>query len=220
MARILAIDDNLSILKVIKNALQLKAHEVIVLESVSGVSIEDFCGYDLILLDVMMPEVDGFELCRKIRDSVDCPILFLTAKTEEAAIVQGLMSGGDDYITKPFGIMELNARVEAHLRRENRDRSTHKATSGDIVFDFDKKEVRVKGELLDLTKNEYLICEYLMTHRSKVYTKEEIFEAVYDYDSDTQIKVISEFIRVIRKKFKIYDCYPIETVWGVGYIWK
>jgi DNA-binding response OmpR family regulator len=220
MAKILAVDDNQSILKVIKNALELNHHEVTIVDKVNDISLNSFVDFDLILLDVMMPEVNGFELCQQIRDLVSCPIIFLTAKTEENDIVEGLLHGGDDYITKPFGVMELNARIEAHLRRETRERKSNKLVLGNIIFYFDQKEVAVKGEKIVLTKNEYRICEFLATHRGKVYTKEDIYEVLYDESSETQFTVISEYIRVIRKKFKSLDCAPIETIWGIGYTWK
>ena len=216
----MAVDDNESILKMIKNGLELNHHEVETVQHAGSMAAEEFCNYDLILLDIMMPDVDGIELCQRIRGVVDCPILFLTAKTEEADIVKGLLKGGDDYVTKPFGIMELNARVEAHLRREKREKSSRRLVLGDIVFDMDSRQVIVRGEPVELTKNEYSICEFLAMNRGKVFTKEHIYEAVYDMDSDTQFTVIAEYIRVIRKKFKTLDCQPIETVWGVGYIWR
>ncbi|ADK15353.1 MULTISPECIES: response regulator transcription factor [Clostridium] len=220
MAKILAVDDDKRILKLIKNALELNHHEVITLQDPENIPIEEFCGYDLILLDVMMPEIDGFELCQKIRSTVDSPIIFLTAKTDESSIVKGLAFGGDDYISKPFGVMELNARVEAYLRRENRGKSTKKLVYGDITIDFDKKEILVNNNVIAFTKNEYNICEFLALNRGKVFTKQAIFEAIYDLDSDTQFSVITEYIRLIRNKFKEYNCFPIETVWGVGYMWK
>ena len=130
------------------------------------------------------------------------------------------MIGGDDYIAKPFGVMELNARIEAYLRRENRGKITRKLVYGNISIDFDKKEVRINNNLIAYTKNEYNICEFLALNRGKVFTKQGIFEAIYDYDSDTQFSVITEYIRLIRNKFKEYDSFPIETVWGVGYMWK
>lgn len=220
VARIMAVDDNESILKMIKNGLELSHHEVVTIQDASSLPAEAFCDCDLILLDIMMPDVDGVELCERIRGVVDCPILFLTAKTEESDIVKGLLKGADDYIKKPFGIMELNARVEAHLRRESRERNSSRLALGDIVFDVDRKRVLIRGEQLELTKNEYSICEFLAMNRGKVFTKEHIYEAVYNMDSETQFTVIAEYIRVIRKKFKAYDCQPIETVWGVGYIWR
>ncbi|OAA91130.1 response regulator transcription factor [Clostridium coskatii] len=220
MAKILAVDDDMRILKLIKNALGLNHHEVITLQNPENISIECFCGYDLILLDVMMPKIDGFELCQKIRSAVDSPIIFLTAKTDESSIVKGLAFGGDDYIAKPFGVMELNARVEAYLRRENRGKSTKKLVYGDITIDFDKKEILINNNVIAFTKNEYNICEFLALNRGKVFTKQAIFEAIYDLDSDTQFSVITEYIRLIRNKFKEYNCFPIETVWGVGYMWK
>lgn len=220
MAKILAVDDDNRILKLIKNALEINHHEVVTLQNAENTPVETFCGYDLILLDVMMPGIDGFKLCQKIRHTVDSPIIFLTAKTEEAAIVQGLMIGGDDYIAKPFGIMELNARIQAYLRRENRGKSTKKLVYDNITIDFDKKEISVCNNLIAFTKNEYNICEFLALNKGKVFTKQAIFEGIYDFDSDTQFSVITEYIRLIRNKFKEYDCFPIETVWGVGYMWK
>ena len=220
MAKILAVDDDKRILKLIKNALEINHHEVSTLQNAENVPLEDFCGYDLILLDIMMPQIDGFELCQKIRSTIDSPIIFLSAKTEESAIVQGLIVGGDDYITKPFGVMELNARVEAYLRRENRGKRTKRLVYGNINIDFDKKEVNVNNNLIAFTKNEYNICEFLAINKGKVFTKHAIFEAIYEYDSNTQYSVITEYIRLIRNKFKEYDCYPIETSWGVGYTWK
>lgn len=220
MGKILAVDDDKRILKLIKNALEINHHQVDILQSAENIPIEAFCGYDLILLDVMMPGIDGFKLCQKIRSAVDSPIIFLTAKTEESAIVQGLMIGGDDYIGKPFGVMELNARVAAYLRRESRGKTTRKLVYDNIIIDFDKKEVRVNNNLIIFTKNEYSICEFLAINRGKVFTKQAIFEAIYEYDSDTQFSVITEYIRLIRNKFKEYNCSPIETVWGVGYAWK
>ncbi len=220
MAKILAVDDDKRILKLIKNALEINNHEVAILQNAENTPIEDFCEYDLILLDVMMPGIDGFKLCEKIRHSVDSPIIFLTAKTEESAIVKGLMLGGDDYISKPFGVMELNARVEAYLRRQNRGNSTKKLVYENITIDFDKKEISVCSNAINFTKNEYSVCEFLALNRGKVFTKQAIFEAIYDLDSDTQFPVITEYIRLIRNKFKEFESSPIETVWGVGYMWK
>ncbi|MDZ7434356.1 response regulator, partial [Bacillus amyloliquefaciens] len=141
MANILAVDDEKDILVLIKNILRRDQHQVDTLISVQGQPLDIFQGYDLILLDVMMPNIDGFALCKQIRPLVDCPILFLTAKTEEEAIVNGLITGGDDYITKPFGIMELSARVNAHLRREHREKHQSKRVISGFLFHFDSKEV-------------------------------------------------------------------------------
>lgn len=220
MAKILVIDDDERILKLIKNTLLLGNHRVTTLQSAVGVPLDNFLGFDLVLLDVMMPEESGFQLCERIRGFLDCPILFLTAMTEEAAVVEGLLRGGDDYITKPFGIEALNARVDAHLRREAREKKRHRLVLEEIVFDFDKKEVYVTDKLLYLTKNEYKVCEYLVLNRGKTLTKEMIYEAIYDLDSDALLSTITEYIRSIRKKFSSFDCSPIATIWGVGYTWK
>lgn len=125
MANILAVDDEQDILVLIQNILQRDGHKVDTIAQPDKVALNAFAGYDLILLDVMMPHLNGFDLCEKIRPIVDCPILFLTAKAEEAAVVEGFTSGGDDYISKPFSIRELSARVNAHLRRENRGKTPY-----------------------------------------------------------------------------------------------
>ena len=139
MADILAIDDEVGILNIIKSALEKAGHNVRMLDNPTIISDNEYLKYDLILLDVMMPEIDGFSLCRKIRNLVDCPILFLTAKNMEEDVVTGLSVGGDDYISKPFSIKELRARVEAHLRRERREKQNAFSISG-IKFK-DRKSV-------------------------------------------------------------------------------
>ncbi|MDN4619150.1 response regulator transcription factor [Paenibacillus sp. PsM32] len=220
MAKILAIDDDKDILTLIRNILQRDHHLVSIEDQAESLTIDKVQGYDLILLDVMMPNMDGFTFCKKIRSFVDCPILFLTAKSEEEDIVQGLMNGGDDYITKPFGVQVLSARVNAHLRREHRDRTGSKQTISGFTFDFDSKEVWFAEEKLLLTKNEYKICEFLARHKGRVFTREEIYDEVYGLDGNALHSTITEFIRAIRKKCKACNEIPIKTVWGVGYKWE
>lgn len=222
MGKILVIDDEERILRLIKNTLELNGHKITLVSKASNLLIKEFQGFDLILLDVMMPDINGFDLCEKIREEVNCPIIFLTAKTDENSVVKGLVYGADDYITKPFGVKELNARVEAHIRREERKKQSKIISLGNIKFDFSKREVLINKSCVELTKNQYNICEFLVTNREMVFTKEQIYEEVYSIDSDTLISTITEHIRVIRKKFKEVDnnCDPIKTVWGVGYMWK
>ena len=219
MALILAIDDEISILELIKNGLQKDGHIVSAYSSAEQVPLAKLPQYDLVILDIMMPETDGFTFCAKIRSFIDCPILFLTAKTMENDITFGLGLGADDYLTKPFRIAELRARVNAHLRREQRER--HASINFDrIKIDLSAMELRVDNILVSLTKSEYLICEFLARNKGQVFSKEQIYEAVFSLDGDSDNSTISTHIKNIRAKLGKLDIQPISTVWGIGYKWE
>ena len=220
MARLLVIDDEKAILDLVKNSLEKDGHIVTVCESAADVTINTLKNYDLILLDIMMPDVDGFMFCKKIRGIVDCPILFLTAKVMETDIIYGLGIGADDYITKPFRIGELRARVTAHLRRERREHHNTLGFEQVIKFDLSSKELFMKGKKVDLTKSEYEICEYLARNRGQVFTREQIYEAVFGFDGNSDNSTIATHIKNIRSKLAGYGVTPINTVWGVGYRWE
>lgn len=220
MARLLVIDDEKAILDLVKNSLEKDGHIVTVCESAADVTINTLKNYDLILLDIMMPDVDGFMFCKKIRGIVDCPILFLTAKVMETDIIYGLGIGADDYITKPFRIGELRARVTAHLRRERREHHNTLGFEQEIKFDLSSKELFMKGKKVDLTKSEYEICEYLARNRGQVFTREQIYEAVFGFDGNSDNSTIATHIKNIRSKLAGYGVTPINTVWGVGYRWE
>lgn len=220
MARLLVIDDEKAILDLVKNSLEKDGHIVTVCESTADVTINTLKNYDLILLDIMMPDVDGFMFCKKIRGIVDCPILFLTAKVMETDIIYGLGIGADDYITKPFRIGELRARVTAHLRRERREHHNTLGFEQEIKFDLSSKELFMKGKKVDLTKSEYEICEYLARNRGQVFTREQIYEAVFGFDGNSDNSTIATHIKNIRSKLAGYGVTPINTVWGVGYRWE
>ena len=177
MAKILAVDDDTAILDMIGNILNKDGHLVTKVSNPLEINMEKLNLYDLILLDIMMPGTDGFELCSKIRELVDCPILFLTAKTEENSLVNGLSLGADDYIFKPFGVMELRARITAHLRREHREHSVRMAL-GRTCFNFSLRQMLVDNKEIPLTKAEYEICEFLAKNRGQVFSKEQILEPV------------------------------------------
>lgn len=219
MAKILAIDDEEGILYIIKSALEKEGHEVTAVRNPLTISKNKFCHYDLILLDVMMPEIDGFTLCKEIRNLVDSPIVFLTAKTMEKDLITGLNLGGDDYITKPFGIGELRARVSAHVRREHREKQNAFFLSG-LTFNLSCKEISYDDTVIPFTKSEYAICEYLALNHGQVFSREKIYENVFGYDGDSDNQVIVEHIKNIRSKLSKYGMNPIETVWGIGYKWK
>lgn len=219
MTRILVIDNDADILTLIKNTLQLQNYLVETFVSANQVDRSKLADYDLILLDIMMPDVDGLSFCRDIRNLVDCPILFLTAKSQEADVVTGLSYGADDYICKPFGVQELLARVDAHLRRERREHHASLVLEP-IRFDLSAKRVTAKGKKLDLTKSEYEICELLAKRRGQVFSKDQLYDYLYAYEERGTPAAIAEHIKNIRAKFRTIGLEPIETVWGIGYKWK
>lgn len=219
MAKILAIDDELDMLILIKNILIKGNHIVDIHQTTTDVDENSLGKYDLILIDVMMPDVDGISYCKKIRNKVDCPILFLTAKTMESDIVEGLLSGGDDYITKPFGVNELLARIKAHLRREQREKHAG-LNLGNIRFDLSANEVFVNENRINLTKSEYQISELLAKRKGQVFSREQIYEIVFGFDGVGDSSAISEHVKNIRAKFQRVGEVPIVTVWGIGYKWE
>lgn len=219
MIEILAIDDDAAILSLIRRALERDGYRVTTVTDARTLEAAELCHYELILLDVMMPGEDGFALCRRIRGMVDCPILFLTAKTAEADLLEGLAIGGDDYIKKPFSLSELRARVAAHLRRERREK-THSLHLGRIELILLEKKLLIDDEEVPLTKSEYAICELLALHKGQVFSKERILEAVFGYDGASNASAITEHVKNIRAKCQPYGLNSIETVWGIGYQWK
>ena len=219
MARILAIDDEEAILLLIKNALQKEGHTVTCCPKITEQIREQAATYDLILLDVMMPSTDGNTFFREIRQQVDCPILFLTAKSLEEDVDFGFSIGADDYIKKPFSIVELRARVNAHLRREQREKHSCLSVSG-VHFFLSSREILVSDEKLPFTKSEYEISLFLAKNHGQVFSREQIYEAVFGYDGESDDSVITEHIKNIRRKFASAGHSPIETVWGIGYRWK
>lgn len=219
MPNVLVVDDDLNMLDLVRAALEKDGHRVDTESDPAHVQAARCQWYDLLLLDVMMPGEDGFSLCSRMRAEVDCPILFLTAKAEDAAVVQGFGLGADDYIKKPFSIAELRARVNAHLRRETRQ-PTRSLNRGGVRFDMQAK-VAIGGEhTLPFTKSEYAICEYLALHAGQVFTKEQLYEAVFGFDAEGDPSAIAEHIKNIRAKLKLNGLSPIETAWGVGYKWR
>lgn len=222
MSKIIVIDDDKDICKMIARVLSKEGHQIDIKHSAENIPVDYFSEFDLLLLDVMMPGIDGFSFCRKIRDFVDLPILFITAKSLEEDLVEGLGVGGDDYITKPFSILELRARVKAHLQREKWE-YLQGFRRGDYYFNLSSLELFLKKEdkeiKIPLTKGEYDIWEFLGKNQGQVFTLEKILESVFGYESDSDIQAIRVHIKNIRKKFKQYDKNPIETIWGVGYKW-
>ncbi|MGT2800528.1 response regulator transcription factor [Streptococcus marmotae] len=224
MYKILVIDDDLEILKLIRTILEMKNFSVTTRQEVSlPIDPKVFKGFDLILLDVMLQQTDGLAICRAIRQEVDTPIVFVSARDTEEDIVKGLQLGGDDYITKPFGVKQLSAKVEAHLRREVRTRQAQERYEqvvrelGAVSFFLEENQVSIRGQVLSLTQREYAILELLSRYPQKVFTREEIYEQVYDEEADALFHSISEYIYQIRTKFAPHGVNPIKTIRGIGY---
>jgi DNA-binding response OmpR family regulator len=219
--RILIIDDDTELLKMLKKYFEIKKYEIVTAENGTEGLSKMKLQPDIILLDVNMPKIDGIEVCRRIRDKVACPILFLTAQVEEQDIVNGLSSGGDDYILKPFSLKELDARITAHLKREIRRKCRIECYfQGELSIDYKSKTVQIRTYYLELTRLEYEIIEFLTMNSGMVFDKDRIYEKVCGYDAEGDSRVITELIRRIRKKFQQYtETEYIETVWGMGYRW-
>lgn len=177
---------------------------------------------DFVILDLMLPGISGEEICRNIRATSKVPIIMLTAKTQESSILNGLQIGADDYMTKPFSVKELYARMEAVMRRmpaERRPDAGEKVYDGGLSIDTDNREVSKNNISLNLTRSEWMILSFMAEYPGKVYTRDELMEAVFGYDSDSLDRVIDTHIKNLRKKIEDDPKNPvyIKTVHGLGY---
>jgi len=220
--KILIVDDEPGVVALLKDYFEINNYLVLTAtggeEALRQASREP----DIILLDINMPQVDGLEVCRRIREYISCPIIFLTARVEDMDKIVGFVSGGDDYVTKPFSIDELGARVAAHLRRENRRAGNTKVRfEDDLVIDYAAHTVSINEKELQLAKKEFEIIALLSENRGQVFDKERIYERLWGYDAEGDSAVIAEHVKRIRAKFKSAGAGDhIETLWGVGYKWK
>ena len=219
--KILIADDEADIVSMLRSFFESKGY--LVLSAINGTEALKQVERqpDIILLDINMPGLDGLEVCERIRDHVSCPILFLTARIEDTDKVKGFVIGGDDYIIKPFSLIELEARVCAHLRREARHNfETQIKFSGELTIDYSERCLFFSGNRLGLAKKEFDIVELLSQNPGQVFDKERIYECIWGYDSEGDSSVVAEHIRRIRAKIAAYtDRAYIETVWGCGYKW-
>lgn len=222
MGRILVVDDDPHIREVVAFALESAGHAVTARED-GRAAVEAARGapFDLVVLDIMMPGLDGIEACRRIRESSTVPILFLSARDEEIDKIIGLEVGGDDYMTKPFSTRELVARVKAMLRRVEmasapRDAPSATRAHGALALDPERFEVVWDGAPVVLTVTEFGVLEALLSTPGKVYTRAELVERAYRFDNHVTERTIDTHVKRIRKKFG-RGHQPIETVFGLGY---
>jgi DNA-binding response OmpR family regulator len=221
MRKILVVDDDISIAQLISDALEDEGFETVIKND--GKSAYDYIkekhnDIALITLDIMMPDIDGIRLCQFIRNSVDCPIIFVSAKSEAGDAVYGLENGADDYISKPFVVDEFVARVKAHLRREkraNREADKNIIRVGEVEINTDTLEVFRSGRAVSFSTREFQLIQYLMENAGKVLTREQIFSHVWDSEFG-DIGTVAVNIKNIRDKIDPENQY-IKTVWGVGY---
>ena len=228
MSKILIVEDEVAIAELEKDYLELSGFEVEV-ENSGDVGLirslkEEF---DLIILDLMLPGVDGFEICRKIRETKNTPIIIVSAKKDDIDKIRGLGMGADDYMTKPFSPSEMVARVKAHLARYERLISSGMPNNDmveirGIKIDKTARRVWVNGEETNFTSKEFDLLTFLAQNPNRVYTKEELFQEIWDMESIGDIATVTVHIKKIREKIEYDTSKPqyIETIWGVGYRFK
>ena len=222
-SKIMVVDDDSNICELLRLYLEKEGFDpVIAGNGVRALEMFETEKPDLILLDVMMPQLDGWQVCREIRKKSQCPIIMLTAKGEVFDKVLGLELGADDYVTKPFDIKEVTARVEVQIRRAEttgRKEEEHRFTYQELELNKGDFTVKVGNtELPHITKQEFSILELLLKHPKKVFSKEEMFEYAWEEQYMGETKTLDVHISNIRKKIKaVTDKEYIETVWGIGY---
>ena len=228
MSKILIIEDEISIAELEKDYLELSGFDVVIEETGdAGLATALRENVDLIILDLMLPNMDGFEVCRKVREIKDIPIILVSAKKEDIDKIRGLGLGADDYITKPFSPSELVARVKAHLARYERlvgsgVRKNEIIEIRGIKIDKTARRVYVNGEEKPFTTKEFDLLTFLAENPNHVFTKEELFSKIWDMESVGDIATVTVHIKKIREKIEFNTSKPqyIETIWGVGYRFK
>ncbi|MCI8700483.1 MAG: response regulator transcription factor [Clostridia bacterium] len=230
---VLVVDDEVTIVELLKHHLELEGYNVLEAnDGLTGLEIALNERPNLILLDIMLPKLDGLSVCKRIKNVYNVPILMITAKDTEIDKILGLELGADDYVTKPFSTRELMARVKANLRKydavsleekkqeeQGRKQSENKITVGDITLDLDKFEVRIKGEVIDLTLREFEVLKFLAMQTGQIVTREELLEKVWGYEYYGDIRTVDVTVRRIREKIEKDTTAPkrLVTKRGIGY---
>ena len=223
--KILVVDDERLLVKGIKFNLENEGYQVAcAYDGTAAVELARTGGFDLIILDLMMPEIDGLEACMRIREFSNVPIIMLTARSEDTDKIIGFECGADDYITKPFNILELKARIRAMLRRATGSAAQGKSpiTVGDLTLDTEQRVAIRDGEVVELTAKEYDLIELLMKNPRRVYSRENLMNVVWGYSYTGDYRTVDVHIRRLREKLERRPAEPeyILTKWGVGYYFK
>ena len=225
--RVLVVDDEKLIVKGIKFSLEQEGLLVdCAYDGEEAVAAAKATAYDVILLDLMLPKLSGFEVCQQIREFSDVPIVMLTAKSEDIDKIMGLEYGADDYITKPFNILEVKARIKAILRRAKKQAAKedegNKLEAGEIRLEKDGRRVFLKGQEINLTAKEFDLLELLMTNPNKVYSRESLLNIVWGYASSGDARTVDVHVRRLREKIETNPSEPkyVYTKWGLGYYFK
>ena len=224
--KILVVDDEKLIVKGIRFSLEQEGMEVdCAYDGEEALECARKCEYDLVLLDVMLPKMDGFEVCQQIREFSDMPIVMLTAKSEDMDKILGLEYGADDYITKPFNILEVKARIKAIMRRTSKRKEPAGSAvlvKGNMKIDCESRRVFIGDREINLTAKEFDVLELLATNPNKVYSRENLLNLVWGYDYPGDARTVDVHIRRLREKIEINPSEPkfVHTKWGVGYYFQ
>jgi two-component system OmpR family response regulator len=221
--KVLVVDDEPNIRDLLSASLRFQGHQVLTAAN-GNEAINKIVDNqpDVVLLDVMLPDISGFGVTKKIRSlGIEVPILFLTARDDTEDKVTGLTVGGDDYVTKPFSLDEIIARISAIMRRTGKDQTKSVISVGELTINEDAHEVTVKGELVDLSPTEYQLLRYLATNPNRVLTKAQILDHVWEYDFNGEMGIVESYVSYLRKKLDPISTEPlIVTKRGVGYMLK
>lgn len=223
MESILIVDDEVAIRELLKYNLEKEGYKTT--SAADGEQALNFMNknkYDLVILDLMLPGINGLEVCRKMRQDPSLariPIIMLTAKGEEIDKVVGLELGADDYVTKPFGVRELIARIKVRLRRTSLDQDENIIVKGDLVIDLNSFSIRVRDEEVDFTPKEFELLRLLATHPGKVYNRDDLLEKIWGYEYPGDTRTVDVHVRHLRQKIEKDPSNPeyIETLRGIGY---
>ena len=225
MSKILLADDEKGLVTMMKHYFELSGYQVLTACCGAEALKQAARQPDIILLDINMPDIDGLTVCQRIREHISCPILFLTARVETSDTIRGFQAGADDYITKPFNILELKARIRALIRRSSMapaapaEPDSGKLVRGHIEIDPERRSAHRFGQNVELTLKEFDLIELLMRNPGKVYSREQLLDLVWGYDYQGDIRTVDVHIRRLREKLERNPAAPeyIITKWGVGY---
>lgn len=224
--KVLVVDDEKLIVKGIRFSLEQDGMEVdCAYDGEEALEAAKATEYDVVLLDVMLPKLTGFEVCQQIREFSNMPIIMLTAKGDDMDKILGLEYGADDYITKPFNILEVKARIKAIMRRNGRKSNVNESKTivyGDMKIDSDGRRAFIAGKEVNLTAKEFDVLELLVLNPNKVYSRENLLNIVWGYDYPGDVRTVDVHIRRLREKIEDNPSEPkyVHTKWGVGYYFK